>query len=449
MKVLNKMTTKIAIEKSLNDDILIFDKLIDKWKQVSSYYQVEWNNNFIQWEVPKNLTFDFAITLAFSISRLSNKNAYDIAAEIKENFLHLFQNEIEIFVNKDGYLNCTFSDNFYKNSLNKFNFDNFYFEKKNISINVEFVSVNPTGYLHLGHLRNAVIGDTLANIYNFVGYDVVREYYINDRGNQIKELVNSVLFSYAKRKRIELVGIKEENLSYKGKSIEDASLYILENNLISDDPNNWKFEEIEDIVVQFFIKKIKLDLASCGISFDQWFSEKRMYQNPDEISLILKDIHLKNLSYRKEGALFLKTSLFNDDKDRVIIKENGEYTYFFSDILYHLNKLKRSDVLVNVWGSDHHGYISRLISSLSLLGQNVENKFYIVLIQMVSLLTNEGSKKFSKRLGNSIGLEETLNILKKDQLRFCLLEKESNHTLLIDLETLNQHSENSRLYYIQ
>lgn len=448
MKGLSKM---IAIkEKDWNFETSSLDKITEYWKNISHHYNISWRDSFVKWELPKNLPFDFAVTLAFPISRSLKKSSYEVALEIKKMFLSFAGNKLDIFVTEQGYLNCNLSNSFYMNNLNCLNSNDLCFKKKkkNIKVNIEFVSVNPTGYLHLGHLRNAVIGDTLANIYEFLGYEVTREYYVNDRGNQIKSLLQSVLLFYAKKENVN-VNISEETANYKGGSTEDASSYLSKNGFISTDSENWNLKNLEDRIISFFTDKIKRDLMLCGVSFDNWFSEKKMYEDFGKIKKLLESFETKGLTYNKDGALFLKTELFNDDKDRVIIKENGDYTYFFSDIVYHLDKLDRSDILINVWGSDHHGYIPRLISSLTLLGYDVKDRIFIVLIQMVSLLTNEGNKKFSKRLGNSIDVDETLKVLKKDQLRFCLLEKESNHSLLINLEMLTQQNENSRLYYVQ
>jgi arginyl-tRNA synthetase len=424
------------------------EKIISAWKDISNSNNIVWKDSFIKWEIPVDLDADFAVTLAFPISHIKKKNPYETALELIKNFK--FSEDLKMEVSDQGYINCSFKSSFYRNCLNEILNENFFTsEKKKINVNIEFVSVNPTGYLHLGHLRNAVIGDTIANLYNFLGFNVVREYYINDRGNQIEELVKSVLFYYSKYQNLEFKLIDEDKLTYNGKAIKDASLYFSQNKTFSLEEIKLNSPVLRDEIINFFINKIKLDLNSCGIKFDNWFSEKKMYENKELLNNLLDEFRTKEIVYEKDNALFLKTKSAGDDKDRVIIKDNGDYTYFLSDIIYHINKLKRSEFLINVWGSDHHGYIGRLLGSLELLGYDAKKRISIILIQMVSLLTDDGSKKFSKRLGTAIDVDDTLKIIEKDQLRFSFLEKESNHTLTINLELLNEQKEKSRLYYIQ
>ncbi|WNE41357.1 MAG: Arginine--tRNA ligase [Mycoplasmataceae bacterium] len=430
-----------------DDKNFTLEDIINEWKKISSSYGITWKDSFIKWDTPEEINADFAITLALPISHILKKKPYEIALKIKNDFPNY--SNFEISISEQGYLNCNFKSEFFKKYLNDIASGSFlFFEKKNKLINIEFVSVNPTGYLHLGHLRNAIIGDTISNIYQFIGYKVIREYYINDRGNQIKDLLNSVLFYYFDNKKINF-NIKEDDLKYKGVSTKDAALYFSKNEIFSLKDIEERKDFILNKIIGFFIDKIKSDLILCGVKFDNWFSEKKMYENKEILEKLLKDFELKNLTYKKDNALFLKTESAGDDKDRVIIKENGDYTYFLSDIIYHIDKLNRSDFLINIWGSDHHGYIGRLLGSLDLLGYNSKEKISIILIQMVSLLTEDGNKKFSKRLGTSIDVDETLKIIEKDQLRFCLLEKETNHSLVINSEILNDHKENSRLYYVQ
>lgn len=433
--------------KSENKTFLSFlEENLTIWKKISHHYKIPWKNSFFKWDIPEGIEADFAITLAIPISYSFKKKPYDVALEIKDKFL--FKSPLKIFITDKGYINCSFNEQFYRNYLNYIVENNIErFQDKNLTVNIEFVSVNPTGYLHLGHLRNGVIGDVLSNIYEFIGYKVIREYYINDRGNQINELIKSVLFYCLKDTNINSQ-IDEQSLSYNNQSTRDAAHHILNKNIFSLEEIINKSENVKKEVLEFFINKIKSDLLLCGIKFNNWFSEKKMYDNKQFITEVIEDFNSRDLIYKKDKALFLKTSSSGDDKDRVIIKENGDYTYFFSDILYHLNKLNRAEIFINVWGSDHHGYVERLLSSLEFLGNDRE-KFSIILIQMVSLLTNEGSRKFSKRLGTTIEISEALNIIDKDQLKFCLIEKESNHPLVINLETLLKEKKNSRLYYIQ
>ena len=196
------------------------------------------------------------------------------------------------------------------------------------------------------------------------------------------------------------------------------------------------------------LTKIRQDLAKCGIKFDFWFSETSLYGKNNHLEL-LEELKKKNLIYNQEGATFFRSSLGGDDKDRVIIKQDSDYTYFFSDILYHHDKLKRADALINVMGADHHGYITRIKSACQLLGYKPES-IQMVLVQIVNLLTKEGGKeRFSKRAGNTIELDKALEHMDIDQLKFFLLEKEPNQLLSINTELLKENKEKTRLYYIQ
>jgi arginyl-tRNA synthetase len=200
--------------------------------------------------------------------------------------------------------------------------------------------------------------------------------------------------------------------------------------------------------LKILTNKIKKDLEILGINFDRWVSENDLYLN-DKDKKLINFLEEKKLVYYLDGALFFKSSLAGDDKDRVIIKEDGEYTYFFSDILYHIDKMKRSNFLINIMGADHHGYISRLKGSCSLIsGESKRMEF--ILVQMLSLLTDNGDKKkISKRLGNTIDLDEILGVSDINQLKFLLLEKESNQSLSLNLGKLKENQEKTPLYYIQ
>lgn len=200
--------------------------------------------------------------------------------------------------------------------------------------------------------------------------------------------------------------------------------------------------------MELILTSISEDLAKCGIKFDIWFSEESLYEK-DKHRELITELKAKDLIYFQDGATFFRSSLGDDEKDRVIIKNDTDYTYFFSDILYHQDKLKRAERIIDIWGADHHGYIGRIKSSCQLLGYKTEN-LQIILVQTMSLLTKEGQfEKFSKRLDNTIELAEALQYLDTNQLKFFLLEKEPNQTIAINAELLKENNEKTRLYYIQ
>lgn len=429
------------------------EKIFAVCKKVAEKYDITWKNSFIQWYLPENIVADFSLTLALPISHKTKQNPQKIAAEIIENIAN---SNFQATITEQGYINFCFPTTYYQNFLwETFQQEgkNLPREKKNTVVNFEFVSANPTGYLHLAHFRHAIIGNTLADVYQFLGYKVVREYYINDRGGQIVSLVDSIYYLYQLRVKKDdsefFTDTKKEYILSKSsqeiaqKLEEKWHDEYLGKKLAGEIFAIWKKE-----ILALILTKIRQDLATCGIKFDIWFSETSLYEKNKHLELI-SELEKKNLVYSQEKAVLFRSSLNGDEKDRVIIKQDGEYTYFFSDILYHLDKLKRADRVINIWGADHHGYIERIKSVGQLLGYQPET-IQIILVQMVSLLTEEGqNKRFSKRLGNAIELEEILTYLDLDQLKFFLLEKDPNQSLAINTKLLKENKEKTRLYYIQ
>ncbi|RHZ37472.1 arginine--tRNA ligase [endosymbiont GvMRE of Glomus versiforme] len=438
----------------MNKDNII-NSLIAQWKIYASQNGLKWNHSFLQWNLPPAIKADFALNLALPMVHKTNQSAKTIAEKIlyltKDN--KYLQGEITL----QGYINFRLTDEYYYQFLKKIVIDDSFSGEKfglsarsESSVLLEYVSANPTGYLHLAHFRHAVIGNTLANVYKFLGYQVIREYYINDRGGQITSLINSVYYFYHHLQGIS-PSIELEKIEYAGKSSQETAQKLIKKwgnkytnkKLSNEEFNVWKKEVLELILAQ-----ICQDLEKCGIKFDNWFSETSLYEKNQHQEL-LAELKKKNLIYTQDGATFFRSSLGGDDKDRVIIKQDDDYTYFFSDIFYHLDKLKRADKLINIMGADHHGYISRIKSACQLLGYKPEN-IQTVLVQIVNLLTREGqTERFSKRAGNTIELEETLKHMEMDQLKFFLLEKETNQPLAINIELLKENKEKTRLYYIQ
>jgi arginyl-tRNA synthetase len=428
-----------------------FKNLVIRWKKIAHKYNIKWKKNFIQWDLPEKISADFSLNLALSIAHQTKQSPQSIAKEIIS-WSSIIHSELEWTITEQGYINFRFPLTFYQQFLVetwKTEGLSLRGEKKDVCLNIEYVSANPTGYLHLAHFRHAFIGNTLANVYQFCGYEVIREYYINDRGSQLSSLINSVYYFYHKLQGASFP-IELGKIEYGGKSSQEVAEKLikkwgdkyLNKKLSKRDLEIWKKE-----VLELILAKIRQDLEKCGIKFDVWFSETSLYEKKQHLDLI-QELQEKNLIYSQEGATFFRSSLGGDDKDRVIIKQDSDYTYFFSDILYHRDKLKRADKLINIMGGDHHGYISRIKSVCQLLGHQPEY-IQIVLVQIVNLFTKDGSERFSKRVGNTIELEEALKYLELDQLKFFLLEKEPNQPLSINAELLKENKEKTRLYYIQ
>ena len=429
---------------------LDFDNLLTTWKKFAKHYNITWKDSFLQWELPSNISADFALTLALPISHKTKTPPLEIAQEILKTINYP---NLEYIITQQGYINFRLPLSYYQKFLNETltrEGQNLQGKKKDVRLNIEYASANPTGYLHLAHFRHAFIGSALANVYQFCGYEVIREYYINDRGGQITSLINSVYYFYHQLQGINLPNL--EKIEYAGRPSQEVAQKLVVkwgNKYINKKLNEEDFIIWKKEVLDLILAKIRQDLEKCGIKFDIWFSETSLYEKNEHLEL-LEELKKRNLIYIQEGAAFFRSSLGGDDKDRVIIKQDSDYTYFFSDIIYHQEKLKRADELINIWGADHHGTIARLKSAYQLLGHEPEKSLQIILVQIVNLLTKEGqTQRFSKRAGNIIELDEALQHMDMDQLKFFLLEKEPNQPISINTELLKENKEKTRLYYIQ
>ena len=316
-------------------------------------------------------------------------------------------------------------------------------ENKNFKVNVEFVSANPTGDLHVGHARGAAIGDSICRILSFAGYDVTREYYINDAGNQIDHLAESILARYKA-----LFGIKAEvpEDGYHGQDIITIAEII--KNEVGDkllhEENPIPFLKERGMALE--LDKIRRDLDAFRVSFDVFSSELKMRSG----NAVEKEIEfLKDHIYLEGDAKVLRTTDYLDDKDRVIVKSNGEYTYFMPDIVYHVNKMSRGfDQLIDVLGADHHGYINRMKSALMMHGYKAES-LEIELIQMVRFIKDGVEIKASKRTGDSITLKEICEEVGVDAMRYFFAMRAASAHMDFDMNLAMEQSSNNPVYYAQ
>jgi len=311
-------------------------------------------------------------------------------------------------------------------------------------INIEFVSANPTGYLHIGHGRGAAYGDSLARIMRKAGYRVATEHYVNDAGNQIHNLTLSIYERYK-----ELFGLPA-NLgedSYHGKEIieiaerikEAKGDYYLENPYYND---------FRSFGLEFLLDGLKKDLKDFRVEFDTWFSEQSLYDS-NEVQETLDYLQEKGFTYEKDGAVWLKTTLYGDEKDRVLIKSDQTLTYLAPDIAYHANKLKRGFThLIDVLGADHHGYIKRLKAAISFVGGNPD-LLDIEILQMVRAIQGGQEVKMSKRSGKAITLRDLIDEVGTDALRFMYVEKALNTHIDLDLDLAVKNSNENPVYYVQ
>ena len=406
----------------------------------------------VRLEIPKEDKFgDLSLNIAFLLSKKLKDKPLNIANRIK-NILEKDKNFEKVEVAGAGFINLFLSKQFYKEVLEQIirEKDNYGKAKENSKglINVEFVSANPTGPLHLGHGRGAVVGNVLSNLLEYIGYKVVREFYINDAGNQIKKLGQSV---YARFRQIEEPNYPFPEDGYFGEYIKDIAehLYKYEREkILSFLDENDAIDFCGEFAKNLLLEKIKNDLKEFGVEFDVWFSEKSLYSSGkvDEAIQFLKD---KGLVYERDGAVWLKTTQFGDDKDRVLIKSDGSYTYFAGDIAYHYDKLKRGyDYAVNIWGADHHGYFPRLKAAVLSFGAK-EDWLQVLFIQLVKLFKDGKEVKMSKRAGSFITLKELIDEVGKDAVIYFFLTKDSNTHLNFDIDLALKQSSENPVYYVQ
>ncbi len=318
---------------------------------------------------------------------------------------------------------------------------------KGKKIHLEFVSANPTGPLHIGHARGAVVGDVIANILEASEFSVFCEYYINDTGNQMNNLGKSVFSRY-----LELLGddVDFPEGCYQGDYIRDLAKEIIARD--GEDYHNRNQEEtirkFTDYAASSILNGIKDDLKAFGVVFDNYFSEKDLYKD-DGVGKLLSELEKRNFIYNDGETVWFRTTAFGDEKDRVVIRKSGEPTYFAADIAYHQNKYQRGfDRIIDVWGADHHGYIPRMAACIEALGHE-KDSLKIVLVQLVNLLRDGRPVPMSTRAGEFVTLKEVIDEVGKDAARYNFLMRRSDSHLDFDLELAKRQSSENPVYYVQ
>lgn len=316
-------------------------------------------------------------------------------------------------------------------------------------VQVEFVSANPTGPLHIGHGRGAAVGDSVGNILAFSGFDVQKEYYINDSGRQIRTLGRSVWLRLCQLSGRE-IDFPED--CYQGDYIRDIAQEINTNEPARVDLFSKPEPEAVDMCAKYAADKIlqgiKDDLTDFGVKFDRWFSEQSLYDS-GKVQDAIKDFQSRDVIYEKDGALWFKTESFGDEKDRVVVRNNGLTTYFASDIAYHKEKFDRGfDRVIDVWGADHHGYINRINAAIEASGRKRE-QFDVILVQLVNLLRAGQPVAMSTRSGEFVTLKEIVDEVGKDAARFIFLSRSYDSGLDFDLEVAKQQTAENPVYYVQ
>ncbi len=396
-------------------------------------------------EKPKDKSFGhYATPIAFSLAKELRKSPIVIAEELANKFTDatIFDSVQAI----KGFLNFKLSSDFIENLANEALLNKDDFSKKdnqNTKILLEYVSANPTGPLHIGHARGAILGDTLCRVGRHLGYDIQSEYYVNDAGSQMDLLGLSI--SLAAREFIFEENIEYPETYYRGDYLIDIAKIVIDKfgkEIIYDES---KYKEIAFFAKDLVLDIIVRDLKSVGIEFENFVSEKALYTNWDKTKNILEE---NGSLYTKDEKVWIKSTELNDDVDRVVVRENGIPTYLAGDIIYHKDKFDRPfDQYINIWGADHHGYITRVKAAVKFLGNDPE-KLEIILSQMVSLLKGGEPYKMSKRAGNVILFSEISEEIGSDALRFVFLTKKSDTHLEFDLDRLKNHDSSNPIFYI-
>lgn len=401
-------------------------------------------------EVPKDKSNgDFSTNAAMVLTKIARKNPRDIAAAIIENFDQAKVGVKEINIAGPGFINFTMDSKELANVIHKVldqkeNYGRS--EANNEKVLVEFVSANPTGDLHIGHARNAAVGATLSNILDFAGYDVTREYYINDAGNQINNLALSIEARYFEALGQDL-NMPEDG--YNGKDIK-----VIGESLAKEHPEykdldqKERIAEFRNLGVELEMQKLKTDLEDFRIRFDNWFSETYLYES-GEVDSAMDKMTENGYTYQADGATWLRTTDFKDDKDRVLVKKDGTFTYLMPDIAYHYDKVERGyDKLINLFGADHHGYINRLKASLGALGENPD-KLEIEIMQLVRLIENGEEVKMSKRTGKAVTLKDLIDMIGVDAARYFMVMRSTDTHFDFDLDLARSESSDNPVYYAQ
>lgn len=426
-------------------DIQVLKEALENILKAKSW---EWPEKAVI-ELPKDAKHgDLATNIAMTLAKICQKAPRAVAEEISA---ELAKNPVieKVEIAGPGFINVTFKQSFWheqvllmeglKDKFGSLNYGN------NRKVMVEYVSANPTGPLHIGHGRGAAVGDSMARILRFAGYDVSTEYYINDAGLQMRLLGLSTWLRVQ-----DLCGMHAAYPEdyYKGEYIIDIAKEMLK-----EDPELPQRSDAEyrcfKYAMQSIMDGIKKDLEDFRVEHQVWFSESSLV-NAGAVEKTLNALKEKGYVYEEDGAVWFKSTLFGDDKDRVLRKRDGFLTYFASDIAYHADKINRGfDEMIDVWGADHHGYVPRMAAAIETLGKNPKEDFTVILIQLVNLLRGGEPVAMSTRSGEFITLREVVDEVGVDAARFMFLSRKSDQPLDFDLDLVKQRNLENPVYYVQ
>jgi arginyl-tRNA synthetase len=403
-------------------------------------------------ETPKNKeNGDYATNIAMQLTKIAKKPPRAIAEAILEKLETSSTSIKSVEIAGPGFINIKLKSDYLGEVVKTVLAQGADYGRstygKNEKVQVEFVSANPTGDLHLGHARGASIGDSLCNILDFAGFDVSREYYINDAGNQVNNLALSVEARY-----FQALGLDKEmpEDGYHGQDIIDIGEKLVEE--FGDQYVNVGEKERQEFFrkygLEFELAKLKKDLEDFRVPFDNWFSETSLYTD-GKIGIALDKLRANGHVFEEDGATWFRSTTFGDDKDRVLIKNDGTYTYLTPDIAYHEDKLRRGfDKLINIWGADHHGYIPRMKAAIEALGYD-RDTLEVEVAQMVQLYKDGEKFKMSKRTGKAVTLRELVEEVGLDAVRYFFAMRSADSQMDFDLDLAISQSNENPVYYSQ
>lgn len=403
----------------------------------------------ISFDIPKDTAFgDYSTNIAMRLAKTLHKAPALIANEIVSKLDKESNHLSKVEVAGAGFINFYIDNNFLSQIVFQINNEKVNYGNNNYGggkkVNIEFVSANPTGFLHIGHCRGAAYGDSLARIMKKAGYIVSKEHYVNDAGNQIKNLAHSIFERYK-----ELFGLDCDlgDDDYHGKEIITIA------NMIKDESGDSHLHDkdlsyFRDYGVNYLLNGLKHDLHDFNVDFDTWFSEKSLYDT-NAVKKTLQFLIDKGYTYEEDGAIWLKTMEYGDEKNRVLVKSDKTLTYFTPDIAYHANKLSRGyDFLIDVLGADHHGYISRLKAAIAYVGGNPD-LIDVEILQMVRVIQDGVEVKMSKRSGKAITMRDLIDEVGTDALRYLFVSKALSTHMDLDLDLAVKQSNENPVYYAQ
>ena len=452
----------------------IFDIYLDKIKKIvisqekNGILKIPENLDAINVDIPpKQFDCDISTNVAMVLSKINQKSPIDLANQLIELIKKEDDNINSVTVAKPGFINIKFKQNFWneflKNIINSNLIYGSNYKQKKQKYLIEFVSANPTGPLHVGHCRGAILGDVISNILIFNNHEVVKEYYVNDYGNQIISFTKSVYFRIREILNKEKFPIDNKDLYPGDYIVEIANNIISENKKMDFSEFESISTELTNLSIEQSLKLVKLNLNNLGIKHDNFVNESEIINNK-EVEKAVKELKVKKFVYEgkieapisennsdwvKRNQLLFKSTDFGDDKDRALQKSDKSWTYFAADVAYHNNKLDRNfDTLINILGADHAGYIKRITAVVEALSGK-KNILKCKVSQLVKLIKDGKPFKMSKRKGDYITVEDLINEVGKDATRFIMLSRSSDVELDFDFTKVKEKSKDNPLYYVQ